>query len=33
MKFGKTYQMDERLVNVAYIMRLLYDTAIDSFDK
>lgn len=28
-----TYQMDEKLVFVAYIMRFLYDTAIDSFDK
>lgn len=29
----KTYQMDDRLVFVAYVMRFLYDTAIDSFDK
>lgn len=32
-KYGNTYQMDERLVYVTHIMRFLYDTAIDSFDK
>lgn len=26
-------QMDEKLIYICYIMRLLYDTAIDSFDK
>ena len=29
----RTYQMDDRLVFVSYIMRFLYDSAIDSFDK
>ena len=27
------YKMNEKLVYICYIMRYLYDTAIDSFDK
>ena len=27
------YQLDEKLTYVCYIMRFLYDTAFDSFDK
>lgn len=27
------HQMDEKLIYICYIMRFLYDTAIDSFDK
>lgn len=26
-------QMDEKLIYICYIMRFLYDTALDSFDK
>lgn len=32
-KLSHYNQMDEKLIFVCYIMRFLYDTAIDSFDK
>ena len=32
-KYLHDYEVDENIINICYIMRFLYDTAIDSFDK
>ena len=33
MTFGSRQEINEKLVYICYILRYLYDTAIDSFDK